>query len=76
MAAIISLGYRREPESAIPLACCALAYPQDIVQALEIVQAIAYLPESEERTMALQLLKEHPIRAVTRRVDALLASPL
>ena len=76
MAAIISLGYRCEVDSAMPLARCALAYPQDIVQALEIIQAIAHLPPGDERTVALRLLQEHPIDAVNRRASELLATHL
>jgi len=69
MGAIISLGNRREPRSAIPLAECALAYPIDVVQALAIVEALYTIPPSPERDQALDLLASHPARAV-RRVAA------
>jgi hypothetical protein len=44
MAAIISLGNRCEPLTAVPLAECALAHPIDVVQALETVRSVSKLP--------------------------------
>jgi HEAT repeat protein len=70
MAAIISLGNRREPLAAVPLAECALAHPIDVVQALEIVRSVSKLPAAPERATALALLAEHPARAVRTAVAA------
>lgn len=75
MAAIITLGNRREPQAAVPLAACALAHPIDVVQALEIVRSVRKLPTGPERAMALALLAQHPARAVCEAVAAL-TSPL
>lgn len=66
MGAIISLGNRREPRAAIPLAECALAHPIDVVQALAIVDALRTIEPSPERDRALTLLAGHPARAVRR----------
>ncbi len=71
MAAIISLGNRREPLAAVPLAECALAHPIDVVQALEIVRSVRKLPVGPERATALTLLAQHPARAVREAVAAL-----
>lgn len=68
MGAIISLGNRREPQAAVPLAECALAHPVDVVQALAIVEAIHNIQPSPERDRALTLLADHPARAVRRAV--------
>ncbi|ABU59951.1 MULTISPECIES: HEAT repeat domain-containing protein [Roseiflexus] len=68
MGAIISLGNRREPRAAVPLAECALAHPVDVVQALAIVEAIRNLQASPERDEALNLLASHPARVVRRAV--------
>lgn len=64
MGAIITLGKRRNAVAALPLARCALAYPSDLVQNLEIVHSIKALPPSAEREAALALLAAHPARAV------------
>lgn len=64
MGAIISLGNRREPQAAVPLAECALAHPIDVVQALAIVEALRTIEPSLERDRALDLLANHPARAV------------
>jgi HEAT repeat protein len=66
--AIISLGNRREPRAAVPLAECALAHPIDVVQALAIVAALRTISPSSERDQALELLAGHPARAVRRAV--------
>ncbi len=68
MSAIISLGNRREPQAAIPLAECALAHPVDVVQALAIVAALCNIQPSPERNRALELLASHPARAVRRAI--------
>jgi HEAT repeat protein len=70
MAAIISLGNRREPVAAMPLAECALAHPIDVVQALEIVQSVRKLPAGPERATALAMLAQHPARAVRAAIAA------
>jgi len=64
MAAIIALGLRGEASAALPLADCALAFPLDMVQGLQIVQALAGLPAGPERTQALHRLCQHPGHAV------------
>lgn len=68
MGAIISLGNKRCQEAAIPLAECALAYPNDIVQNLEILRAIGSLSDSELRRAALQLLKSHPSSIIRKQL--------
>lgn len=70
MGAIISLGKRREPLAAVPMAVCALAHPIDVVQALEIVRSVGKLPASPERAQALAMLARHPARAVRLAVAA------
>ena len=64
MGAILSLGKRGDIEAARPLADCALRWPTDVVQGLEIVRAIALLPLSPERKGALDRLLFHPSRPV------------
>lgn len=66
MGAILTLGNRGEVQAALPLAQCALAYPIDVVQSLEIVRSLRKLPNSPERAAALALLLHHPARAVRR----------
>ncbi|VAW33531.1 hypothetical protein MNBD_DELTA03-759 [hydrothermal vent metagenome] len=68
MGAIISLGNKRCQEAAIPLAECALEYPNDIVQNLEILRAIGSLSDSELRRSALQLLKSHPSSIIRQQL--------
>ncbi len=68
MGAIISLGNKKCQEAAIPLAECALAYPNDIVQNLEILRSIGSLLDSKARRAALQLLKSHPSSLIRERI--------
>ncbi len=65
MAAIIALGLRGEVSAALPLADCALAFPVDLIQGLQIVQALAGLPAGTERSQALHRLCQHPGHAVS-----------
>lgn len=65
MGAILSLGRRADPTAATALTQCALAYPSDVVQALEIVRSLSRLAAGAERTAALEHLAEHhPAHAV------------
>lgn len=69
MGAIISLGKRKDIEAALPLAECALRWPTDVVQGLEIVQSIALFPSSREREEALNRLLSHPAHAIRTAAD-------
>ncbi|MBO9324540.1 MAG: HEAT repeat domain-containing protein [Roseiflexus sp.] len=75
MGAIISLGNRRDPRAALPLAECALAHPVDVVQALAVVRALHAIPLAPERDMALDMLATHPARTVRRAVARLRSEP-
>ncbi len=69
--AIISLGNKKCQEAAIPLAECALEYPNDIVQNLEILRSIGSLSDSEPRRSAVQRLKSHPSSIIRRQIASL-----
>ncbi len=71
MAAVISLGNRRDPAAALPLARCALEHSSDIVLALEIVAALRKLRRSPEKEAAAVLLDGHPALAVRKASAAL-----
>lgn len=75
MGAIVSLGNRRDPRAALPLAECALTHPVDVVQALAIVRALRMIPSTPEWDMALDMLAAHPARAVRRAVSHLRREP-
>ncbi len=66
MGVIIALGYRAEPATATALVHCAFAYPNDVVQALEIVHSLSRFAVSVERTAALKRLGEHHPAHATR----------
>ncbi len=68
MGAIISLGNQKCKEAAVPLSECALEYPNDIVQNLEILHSIGRLPDCGPRCAAVQLLKSHPSSIIRKRV--------
>ncbi len=70
MGAIISLGKKKYQEAAIPLAECALEYPNDIVQNLEILRSIGSLLDSEPKHAALQLLKSHPSSIIREQITS------
>ncbi len=73
MGAILSLGRRADPTTATVLTRCALAYPSDIVQALEIVHSLSRLAPGTERTAALEhLATSHPAHAVRVAAAAVL----
>lgn len=74
MGAIISLGNKKYQEAAIPLAECALEYPNDTVQNLEILRSITSLLDSEPGQAAMQLLKSHPSSIIRERTTTLLTS--
>ena len=69
MGSILSLGERGDIEAARPLADCALHWPTDVVQGLEIVQSIGLLPPSPNRKDALDRLLFHPSRPVRRAAE-------
>ena len=69
MGAILSLGERGDIDAARPLADCALHWPTDVVQGLEIVRAIGLIPPSPERKDALGRLIFHPSRPVRRAAE-------
>lgn len=75
MASIISLGNRGDPAAAMPLAHCALAYPDDVVQNLEIVRSIDEMPAGPGRERALDSLRQHPARPIRRAVAGVLGVP-
>lgn len=71
MMAILALKGRSDPETAMPLALCAQAFPVDAVQSLEIVRAIDGMPhEAPQRLGALRNLTTHEsqlVRTAARR---------
>lgn len=64
MGAILSLGKRGEIISAGSLADCAMGWPTDVVQGLEIVRSIGQILPSPEKDEALRRLTFHPSRPV------------
>jgi hypothetical protein len=73
MMAIIALEGRVEPDTSVPLALCALAFPLDVVQAMEILRALRAMPPSPQKRAGLRMLAEHPSRPVANRAARLLA---
>lgn len=69
MMTIITLGNRRPVVAAAALVACAFRFPQDVVQALEIVNSISKLPDCPEKATALQRLTDHPSRPIRRAVS-------
>jgi hypothetical protein len=72
MGAILALGARRDPTTAVPLALCALAHPVDLQQGLHILEAIDGMPPGPDRAAALRMLGEHPGAIMRRRATGLL----
>ncbi len=66
MGSILSLGERGDLEAARALVDCALRWPTDVVQGLEIVRAVGRLPDSPERKDALNRLFFHSSRPVRK----------
>lgn len=64
MGSIIALGNLRVTRAALPLAACALAFPADDVQNLEILRALAKMPTGREKEAALSALSSHPSRII------------
>jgi HEAT repeat protein len=60
MGAIITLGNIGSSDSAVPLAKCALFYPNDMVQNLAILYALRKISLSSEKNEAFKLLQNHP----------------
>lgn len=56
MRAIIVLGKRRERAAEQALVDCAMAYPSDVVQGLEIVNSLRLIREGETTSWALEKL--------------------
>jgi HEAT repeat protein len=62
---IIALGLRGEPETADALAECALRYPTDVVQGLEIVHSLSRVRDGATRKRTLfSLAVRHHAHAV------------
>lgn len=73
MMAIIALKGRADPQTAAPLAACALAHPLDVVQDLEVLRALAAMPPtSHQRHAALKTLCAHPSRIVAEEAARIL----
>jgi hypothetical protein len=70
MGAIISLGNKKYQEAAIPLAECALEYPSDIVQNLEILRSIGSLLDSGPKRSAIKLLQSHPSSIIRQQITS------
>lgn len=68
MGAIISLGKLKQVKAAIPLAQCAFERPIDVVQGLEIANALKQMNFEPEVEQALKMLFKHPARAIRRAV--------
>jgi hypothetical protein len=70
MRAIIVLGKRRERIAEQALVDCAMAYPTDVVQGLEIVNSLLMIRENETSSWALEkLAKDHPAHAVREAAE-------
>ena len=65
MRAILSLGHRGEPWTAVPLAASALAHPTDPVESRAILASLLRFPEE-----ALDMLAEHPSRLIRMELAA------
>ena len=73
---IIALGMRGDPEAAEKLADCALHYPADIVQSIQIVTSLRKMRPSTSRHKALEALgKQHPAAVVRIAAMAALTQP-
>ncbi|WJI23999.1 HEAT repeat domain-containing protein [Thermosynechococcus sp. QKsg1] len=72
MGSIITLGNRGNPKTATPLTEGALTYSIDVWQAMEIVRSLRKLPDSPEKTTALQMLLDHPARVIREEAAATL----
>jgi hypothetical protein len=70
----IPLGNRRDPRATFPLARCALVHPINVVQALAIVRALHTI-SAPERDTALDMIADHPARAVRRAVARMRSEP-
>lgn len=65
MGAIIALGKRRETAACAALLHCALVWPGDVIQGLEIVRALcAMRPAAEAEHALARLGDEHPAHAI------------
>jgi hypothetical protein len=65
MRAIIVLGKRRERSAEQALVDCAMAYPSDVVQGLEVVNSLRLIREGESTSWALEkLAKDHLAHAI------------
>ena len=73
MGAILSLQNHRRAGAAGPLAECAMNWPIDVVQGMAVVEAIAKLPGSAEKTAALRQLQQHEAHAIRVAAGTLLA---
>lgn len=74
MGAIITLGNIASSASAIPLAQCALTYPKDMVQNIQILNALNKTVPSNEKNAALKLLENHPSAYIQRKARSLLTT--
>lgn len=73
MGAIISLGANRDDRAAAPLAECALAWPLDVWQGIEIVRSLRQLPWTPWTRQALERLRDgHPAAPLRRAAAAAL----
>lgn len=67
MGAIIALGGRRETAACAALLHCALIWPSDVVQGLEIVRALQAMEATDAPVpMLVRLAEEHPAHAIRR----------
>ena len=71
MTAIIILGNRAEPSTAVPLAQEALKLPMNVCRGLAIVQSIAKVSAPPEKEHALTLMAAHPARVIWQAVGML-----
>lgn len=69
IASIIALGNHGDPLAALPLVACAMNFPADTTQNLEIMRAISRLPSSREKRVALTVLGEHPSRIIRQEAQ-------
>ena len=52
---------------------CAMNWPIDVVQGMAVVEAMAKLPDSAEKTAALRQLQQHEAHVIRIAAGALLA---
>lgn len=72
MGSIIALGKRKVPTTAVPLAQCAVNFPTQITQNIQIIECLKDFPHSHERSQALHLLCQHRSKPIAKQAKRVL----